>query len=732
LQKPLENFSQTREYDWELDVEFDKSKLVDLDPNRSISIPIIIAGVAQSGTPGHDKGLQPDEFEVALGKLMPRSKSVFYTAFVPIQILVAGTATDQALDKFLASYEIDGQSIEAGFVPAGSRLVDGEDLILTFVVRNRSEQPYVFSFGGDYRGVHRHNRFKIEVRDEQGKLLPDPGAELGDFGGIVYPRVILAGRTTTETLDLAKYRSIAGPGKYTIKASFELADEFGWSGRDGKRSSQRVESQFTLSILPRTDENVANVVNRLLQRCRQSSGVSLERTVATISKFGRSAAVPGLAELARRGPIAVRRAATRGLGAIDNASALEVLLSLERDDQLRVVALRALGSFSDPRAVERAVEALGDENLDIRVAGIESLGNMKSDSATAALLQKFELTESPNEQCRLLAALAARASKQAFATVATALTHPIGKVRRAAVDAIIHFDSDQATEELRKYVEDDDLDFREYVIRNLAEKLRQPIAAAWLAPVIRSRNGKNSIGDAPRLLRLYCGEEAAPTLLSTLDFQNPSIRNYYNMTIIQNQLACRTGLALPWNADLNRDGSPEELAENRDALDRIKYWLDEYQQRPWPDPPEPWRLPPEQEQATWGEEVDGVKLRARTNTMVWPDGLPQVLIIELISDGGTITLNDPPQILEIEVDGRWYTQDPDAETEVAGEWHAYKGHRYHSYQLTDAWKGIDDGRALQLEVGEHTARIRVTPPESNDRTKMVTSKPVVFRIVGKQ
>ncbi len=232
------------------------------------------------------------------------------------------------------------------------------------------------------------------------------------------------------------------------------------------------------------------------------------------------------------------------------------------------------------------------------------------------------------------------------------------------------------------------------------------------------------------LLRLHTDDKAAPALLSALDFQNPSIRSYYNMTIIQNQLPCRTGLVIPWIADLNRNGSEDELARNRDTLERIEDWLAEYQQQPWSDPPEPWRLPPEQEQQTWGAEVDQVKLRARTNSIVWPLGLPQVLIIELIGDGGSITFTDPPHVVEIEVDGHWYAHDPDVEMKVAGDWHAYKGHRHHSFQLTDAWKRSDNGQALELNVGTHTARIRVTPPGSNDRTKIVTSQTVNFRVVG--
>ena len=192
------------------------------------------------------------------------------------------------------------------------------------------------------------------------------------------------------------------------------------------------------------------------------------------------------------------------------------------------------------------------------------------------------------------------------------------------------------------------------MIRSLAETLRAPIDAGLLAPIIRSRRGTRTIGDAPRLLRLYTDDKAAPTLLSCLDFDDPSIRHYYNMTIIENQLACRTGLAIPWIGDLNRDGTAEELQLNRETLARLKAWIDQYQKAPWSEPPDPGRIPFADREQTWGPGRDGVRLRARVNCSVWPQQLPQVITVEAIGKGGSIEFPKRPEIVELEVNGRWY------------------------------------------------------------------------------
>ena len=46
------------------------------------------------------------------------------------------------------------------------------------------------------------------------------------------------------------------------------------------------------------------------------------------------------------------------------------------------------------------------------------------------------------------------------------------------------------------------------------------------------------------------------------------------------------------------------------------------------------------------------------------------------------------------------------------------------------WQLVSGGRPLELESGERTLRIRVSPERGNDRDRLVTSLPVKFRIIG--
>ena len=69
----------------------------------------------------------------------------------------------------------------------------------------------------------------------------------------------------------------------------------------------------------------------------------------------------------------------------------------------------------------------------------------------------------------------------------------------AAVSAIVRFAKPDAEAALRPYAADADLDFRETVLLTLAEKLRVPIDAGLLAPVIRLR-----AAHAPSAMRRGC------------------------------------------------------------------------------------------------------------------------------------------------------------------------------------------------------------------------------------
>jgi hypothetical protein len=50
----------------------------------------------------------------------------------------------------------------------------GESILAHYVIDNTGDKPFKFSFGGDYRGPGRPNRFHVAATDDAGKPVPDP------------------------------------------------------------------------------------------------------------------------------------------------------------------------------------------------------------------------------------------------------------------------------------------------------------------------------------------------------------------------------------------------------------------------------------------------------------------------------------------------------------------------------------------------------------------------------
>ena len=611
-------------------VEADLDAIRDLAPGQTQSVPLTVVGYWQSPRPGVDlPSMLPDQIRLGLARRRPRSQPAFVSNLVTLQVLPPGTTTAAERDQQLKRYRVGAQAVDAGFIPCQRTFVQGEPLEVVFMVRNSSDDMFSFIFGGDYRGSNRHHRFKIEAVDvDAGTPLPepDPGWEMGGISG---PREIDPKRYASDVIELEKYRVFV-PGKYRVTARFDLTTDF------REEVKVAVESTFEIEVLPRNEAHVLAALQKWYDRCRSASGKQRADIIERICVVGGAAAVKGLADLSQPDQrLELRRAAIAGLGKLAADEALEVLLSAERDPSVRDVALRALGGLDDPRSLKRVIAALAAAEPEaVRQAAIESLGRMRNERAAQALIDTFETGESPQEAARLLAAMGASKSALAFEVVAEALDHPDPAVRQAALSAIVQYDAATVESVLNRYAKDDDLDFREAVVRVIAQTLRKPIDPLWLVPVIQSRKGSNTIGHAPTLLRLHCGDEAVPALLSCLDFRDPSIRNYYSVTLVRAQLACRNGLALPWTSDLNRDGTDQETERNAAILASLRDWLDEYAEKPWSEPPNPWQLVGEEREATWGTPVDGIKLRARVNNSVWPRGFPQVFIVELMRDGG--------------------------------------------------------------------------------------------------
>jgi cyclophilin family peptidyl-prolyl cis-trans isomerase/HEAT repeat protein len=133
-----------------------------------------------------------------------------------------------------------------------------------------------------------------------------------------------------------------------------------------------------------------------------------------------------------------RALAARGLGALKDASALELLVPLLRDPDERVVvsALRALGVVGDVRGVAPAASALRAENPILAAEALGALATMPPDRALRGAVVPFLGHADPGVRAAALPVLA-RMDREDFALVLSGLDpDPSWYVRSALARAL--------------------------------------------------------------------------------------------------------------------------------------------------------------------------------------------------------------------------------------------------------------------------------------------------------
>lgn len=438
------------------------------------------------------------------------------------------------LKPYLKDYNAPTTKFRAGFIPYKAQLVWGEPLQVTFTVENLGTNDFKFEFGGDYRGTGRHDRFKITITDADGKALPDPISHIFDFGGLLQPVNLKTGQIFTNVIDLTNFRVIDKPGIYTINCSFAFDER--WSQKEA--TNPVVNSTFTLTILERSPERVSKVLDELVAKAQSVQGHDLDETLALIARFGRDEAVLRLAQMAESGAVERRAAALGALSMIPTDASLDIVLASlkDPDPRIRVAAASSLGVMQKPRAVDALLDALPKENSPVAEAIVLALGISKSD--------------------------------RAFPVITNALDVGEVELQHAAVNALAIFSGSNAITVLKQHINTNFLSLRYKIVLALAEKLRQPMQADSLLPVLMGREQNREWLDSLRLMRMYAGDQAIPVLLSCLDFDVAwSGRNWW---ILNEVKACPRAPAVDYAHDPNTDGTPEQWKKNLHTLQELK------------------------------------------------------------------------------------------------------------------------------------------------------------------
>jgi hypothetical protein len=193
----------------------------------------------------------------------------------------------------------------------------GENVLVDFCVVNVSDAPLTIDVGGDYRGSPRSLRFKVEVRDASGAVMPDPDPDPMNFGGLGYAPVIAVHEKWCQSLQLARYARIDAPGTYTITATHDL----GWKG------VRKAPTGTTTVAFAMPSATEAEHVIATMESLPDDPSTSAGKTAIAYADFSALRYEIYLAPLAQRAQRGLVRA-IEGLSEIPTISATRVLVTL--------------------------------------------------------------------------------------------------------------------------------------------------------------------------------------------------------------------------------------------------------------------------------------------------------------------------------------------------------------------------------------------------------------------
>ncbi len=447
-------------------------------------------------------------------------------------ILCLGTLARPGNAALLHEYETNGIALTAGFIPDATEIALGEPLFVTFLVSNRGTQPFLFSHV-------RNEIFRIAATNDTGQ--PVQSRYFGmDGNGPLRQASVAPGKALALRVFLNERCRFDQPGAYAVHCQADLRDYS--AGR--QNLGQPVVTQFALRVRPADHDQAGRLIARW-GRSLLTNG-SPEEAVLALAEFNDARTIPHLAVL------------------VTNRS------------HIGHRAVEALARYTnEPAAADALMAALRTgEDFVAGAAGKALRASGQADRAARAFLGALTHAEA-NTRIQAAWAIGWTGAELALDPLCGLLRDPSNSVRYAAAQAIGRLNAPGSFGALTNCLADADFALRVAAVRGLVHSGR-PVDPSWVKPMILG-GGENirTYYESIDLLRLHGGALAAPGLASCLHFDDPSVRHAYNFRLV---LALEFSPNGPkhyykWRHDPNRDGTEEELAENRRILSEIKAWL---------------------------------------------------------------------------------------------------------------------------------------------------------------
>jgi len=455
-------------------------------------------------------------------------------------LLLIATFASAEERAFLRSYTTNQITIVAGFVPDATRIILGEPLFLTFVVSNRADQPFQFSFFGD-------SNFTITATNATGTPVKNINQGRG-YGGGGSSVSVLHAKAYNERLLLNKWCGFDQPGDYAVTCRYTFCNYSTGNGFFGPS----VVTVIKLTILPTDSKRVTEII-KAWGYVVETNG-SLHEAAQALAEINDPRTIPYLAVLVMKG------------------------------SDINYIAADALVRFTNNLAAADALSRAlknGDEfNIYVPQIASTALRNFHQTDRAARTLLPGLTSSNENIRIQTARAISWTGSGLAFSPICSLLQDKSNSVRYVAALAIGRLGDARSFAVLTNLLIDSDYFLRIAAVKGLVT-LNRPFQADWLTPIIRAAHNNEAnfraYHEAIVQMCLSRSDQVASGLVSCLDFDNPSVKDWYNWYLLQ-YIEDHDGLKYyyKWHHDANRDGTEEELAENRQILSELKTWLEKH------------------------------------------------------------------------------------------------------------------------------------------------------------
>ncbi|MBR8837738.1 MAG: HEAT repeat domain-containing protein, partial [Stigonema ocellatum SAG 48.90 = DSM 106950] len=213
------------------------------------------------------------------------------------------------------------------------------------------------------------------------------------------------------------------------------------------------------------------------------------RAAEALGEIKDSQAVAALIQALNDEDSDVRYSAANALGEIKDTQTVAALIqALNHEDYyVRRIAAEALGKIKDTQTVAALIQALNHQYSDVRSRAAYALGEIKDSQAVAALIQALN-DEDSHVRSRAADALGEIKDTQAVAALIQALNHEDYYVRYSAANALGEIKDTQAVAALIQALNDED----SHVRRIAAEALGKIKDTQAVAALIQALNHEDS------------------------------------------------------------------------------------------------------------------------------------------------------------------------------------------------------------------------------------------------